>query len=79
LRDDWRELRAEFALAGIDWRSWSAADHAAVGFLLLKRHFAGDSVALRALFELVEDTAAVAAIDRVSMGQPDRVEVRDRP
>lgn len=61
-----------FSLDGLDWRSWTAADRAAVTFLLLKRQYktAGDHQALRELFTLVDDKAALAALDREIMGQP---------
>lgn len=54
-----------FALDGIDWRSWTAADRVAATFLLLKRQYkrSGDTQALRDLYLLVGDKAAVAAID----------------
>jgi hypothetical protein len=69
-------LRAEFALAGLDWRSWSAADRAAVTFLMLKRQHGDDPVALRALYVMVDDTEAVAEMDRQKMSQPAQVAVQ---
>lgn len=65
-----------WALEGADWRSWSAADRAAVVFLILKR-IAKEPQERRELFELVEDYEAVAAIDREKMGQSSQVEVPD--
>jgi hypothetical protein len=79
-KENWRSLRAVFALDyGVDPRSWSAADRAAIAFLLLKREYRNDTDSLRELFLLVDDKAAVAAIDRQKMGQPDRVEVGEAP
>jgi hypothetical protein len=63
-----------FALEGIDWRGWSAADRAAVAFLLLKRQNRDDPTMLRELFVLVEDSDAVAELDRQMMSQPRQVE-----
>lgn len=64
-------------MAGLDWRSWSAADRAAVVYILLQRANRDDTDELRKLYELVGDTAAVAAIDRDRMGQEPSVPVRD--
>lgn len=66
-----------FALDGIDWRAWSAADRSSVAYLLLKRQYAGDPHLLRGLYELVGDTDALAALDRGILGQPAQVEVPD--
>jgi hypothetical protein len=69
LAGNWRHLRAQFALAGIDWRSWTAADRAAVTYMMLRRQYAGDHAALRELFELADDRDALAALARANMGQ----------
>lgn len=58
-----------WALDGVDWRSWTAADRAAVCFLLLKKQYRDDVPALRELLLLVEDKEAVAELDREIMGQ----------
>lgn len=60
---NWRHLRAQFALEGIDWRGWTAADRVAVAYLMLQRQNADDKTALRSLYELVEDKHALAALD----------------
>lgn len=73
LKTHWRELRAEFALAGVDWRSWSAADRAAVAYRLAKQRTT-DPKALRTLYELVDDKDAIAELDRSNMGQARTVE-----
>lgn len=65
-----------WALEGADWRTWTAADRAAVIFLLLKR-VTKDPQEMRDLFELVEDYDAVAAVDREKMGQTSQIEVPD--
>lgn len=74
LAGNWRHLRAQFALTGIDWRSWSAADQASVSYLLLQRQYATDKASLRDLYELAGDKEAVAEIDRSNMGQPPKIE-----
>lgn len=56
-----------FALEGINWRAWTAADRAAVAYRLLKQTLTGDD--LRGLYELVGDRSAIAALDREIMGQ----------
>lgn len=70
-------MRAQFALAGIDWRSWTAADRAAVTYLMLKRQCADDTAALRELLLLADDREAVAELDRNIMNQ-NRTIVTDR-
>ena len=62
-----------FALDGLDWRSWSAADFASVSYLMLRRQYAHDPTELRNLYLLVDDLDAVAALDREIMGQPRQV------
>lgn len=64
-----------FALEGIDWRAWTAADRCAVAFLMLKRQYkaSGDNGSLRELYLLVEDRNAVAELDRQIMGQTGQV------
>lgn len=63
-----------FALSGVDWRSWSAADRAAVGYLLLRRQHADDVTALRELYELADDTEGLAALARQNLGQGHTIE-----
>lgn len=58
-----------FALEGIDWRGWTAADRTAVAYLMLKRQNKDNPAGLRELYELVGDKAALAALDRSIMGQ----------
>jgi hypothetical protein len=53
----------------LDWRSWTAADFAAVGYLLLRRQHANDPDALKELYELADDQDALAALAREIMGQ----------
>lgn len=77
LAGNWRHVRAQFALKGIEWRSWSAADQAAVSYLMLQRQYADDKTALRSLYELVEDRDALAELDRTIMGQSQTI-VTDR-
>lgn len=77
LDTSWRTLRGELALAGVEWRTWSAADRVSATYVLLKRNLSGD--ALRDLYELVGDKDAVAAMDRETMGQPAQVEVTQPP
>lgn len=76
IKENWRHLRAVFALDGVDWRSWTAADRTAVAFLLLKRQHkrAGDTGALRELLLMVGDNAGVAVLDRQLMGQTPSIE-----
>lgn len=65
-----------FALDGLDWRSWTAADRAAATYLLLKRQYRSTKNldALRELFLLAGDVEAVAALDREKMGQTPTIE-----
>lgn len=77
LKANWRHLRAVFVLDGLDPRSWSAADRAAVAYLLLKRQYRDDPTALRELLLLADDKAAVADLDRQIMGQAKTI-VTDR-
>lgn len=65
-----------FALDGIDPRGWTAADRAAVAYLLAKQNTT-DKTALRELYELADDRKALAVLDRQIMGQPETVEVTD--
>lgn len=62
-------MRAVWALDGVDWRGWTAADRAAVTYVMLKRQHSSDPQALRELYEMVGDTAALATLDRSIMGQ----------
>lgn len=59
---------------GINWRDLSAADVVSVSFLWLKRQYRNDPEALRGLYELVGDKAAIAALDRAKMGQSESIE-----
>lgn len=65
-----------FALDGLDWRSWTAADQSSVIFQLLKRAYkrAGDTTGLRELLVMVGDNAGVAELDRQLMGQSPSIE-----
>lgn len=65
-----------FALEGLDWRSWSAADVASVTYRLLRTH-AQTPTELRELFELVGDKDGIAGLDREAMGQTAGVEITD--
>jgi hypothetical protein len=74
LKENWRHLRAVFALDGIDWRGWSAADRTAIAYLLLKRQHHNNPTVLRELYELAGDTAALAELGRQGMGQDSTIE-----
>lgn len=71
----WPQLRGVLALEGVNWRQWSAADFASVGYRLLRRA-ASTPDQLRELFELVGDRDALAALDREIMGQGSMIEVQ---
>lgn len=66
-------MRGEFALAGVDWRSWSAADRVSATYVLLKRNLRGDTDALRNLYTLTGDKNALAVLDREIMGQTPQI------
>lgn len=65
-----------FALDGLDWRSWTAADRISATYLLLKRHYrsTGDLDGLGDLFELVGDREGLAELARTKMGQTRTIE-----
>lgn len=67
-----------FALDGLNPRSWTAADRASVAYLLWQRSAkaSNDGDALRELFTLTDDHAALGALDREIMGQTAQVEVQ---
>lgn len=65
-------MRAELAISGVDWRSWSAADRVNATYLLLKRNL--DTDGLRELYRFVGDKNALAAMDREIMGQPSTIQ-----
>lgn len=73
LNANWRDMRGEFALAGVDWRSWSAADRVSATYVLLKRNLRGDTDALRNLYTLTGDKNALAVLDREIMGQTPQI------
>jgi hypothetical protein len=74
LNDDWRNLRAVLALRGIDWRSWRAADVSAVAYRIWRQAFADDPTELKNLYELAEDSEALAGLAREMMGQTRQIQ-----
>jgi hypothetical protein len=66
-----------FALDGVNWRVWSAADRVSATYALLLRTLDGDG--LRALHTLMGDKAAVAALDREKMGQTEQLQLDNPP
>lgn len=73
-KEDWTRVRGGWVLAGVDWRSWSAADRAAAMFVQLEHANARNPEGLRQLYELAGDTAALAELDRKAMGQDSTIE-----
>lgn len=70
-------MRGRFALDGVKWREWSAADRVAATYLLLKTTLTGAE--LRELYVVAGDWDAVATLDRDNMGQTGGVELTDVP
>jgi len=66
-----------FALDGINWRSWSAADRVSATYALLLRTLDGDG--LRELHTLMGDKEAIAVLDREKMGQSTQLQLDNPP
>lgn len=64
-----------FALEGVNWRAWSAADRVAATYVMLVRR--ADRDQLRVIYELTGDTEALGVLDREVMGQTGGVELTD--
>lgn len=79
--EGWPKLRGVLALDGVNVHTFTAADQISVCYQMLRRQFkaAGDTQALRELFELTGDRDALGALDREIMGQTGGVEYADVP